>query len=75
MRRDLKERQEREWAELLTRIEMAEKSDSPRVMRTVVRQCVERFEAVGWPDWWSRAQRLADDADALERARKKSLDI
>jgi hypothetical protein len=33
----------------------------------IVAQARDTFERIGWPDWWSRVDRLAEDIDARMR--------
>lgn len=57
----------KEWRRVKGSLTRAERSGSPERMHAAVRDARATFDAVGWPDWWSRVDRIEADAQSLAR--------
>lgn len=54
--------QEREWKRIKTKLTKAEFSEDPLEVLRACREADSVFHCVGWPDWWTRVERMKWDA-------------
>ncbi len=57
-------------AQVKSALTRAEKSQDPSTMRAAADQAESAFKEYGWPDWWSRIERMRIDAAFLEWRRR-----
>lgn len=55
---------EREWRRVKRTLTKAELSEDPLEILRACREAESTFNVVGWPDWWSRVERMKWDAFA-----------
>lgn len=58
---------DRTWTRIKTMLTRAERSGNPDNMLAAVAEAERLFEEHGWPDWWSRIERMRQDAELAKR--------
>ncbi len=54
---------EREWRKTRVALTRAENSGSPHAILDACDAAQKTFETYGYPDWWSRIERMRSDAN------------